>query len=105
MQAAIETHTHFGAGKDPSNLDVALALARAAIPVFPARCWHDAAKGKWQKEPHVTGWQKVATTDVDRLREWWRQWPEAVRGIPLERTDLFVVDADRHPGGSDGVTA
>jgi hypothetical protein len=84
-----------------SNLQTALELAGAGVPIFPARVdWED---GKWKKKPIITGWQ-LGSADPERVRAWWRQHPDAVPGIALGRADLVVIDADRH-GGPDGVAA
>jgi len=83
------------------NLQAALDLARAGIPVFPVRVyWKD---GRWLKTPIIKGWQAVSA-DPERVRGWWRVHPEAVPGIPLGRPRLVLIDVDRH-GGPDGVAA
>jgi hypothetical protein len=46
-----------------------------------------------------------ASTDPELVAGWWRQFPWAVPGIVLAQCGLVVVDADRHPGGPDGVAA
>ncbi len=80
-------------------------LARAAVayvtklgwPVFPLAC-----RGK---EPTVPKWRGGnghldATTDVDRVREWWRRWPNANIGIAADaRSGLLVLDIDPRNGG------
>jgi hypothetical protein len=92
----------FTAPADKGNIGVALACAKAGLPIFPASCTYNEAKTKWEKEPHVKGWQKLATTDAKQLRAWWAEWPNAVPGIELKCAGLIVIDADRH-GGPDGV--
>ena len=86
------------------NLDVALALVRAGMFVFPARVHRKSTSEKWEKAPLVRDWQSVATTNPDEICALWRQNPGAVPGIELGRSGLLVVDADRH-GGPDGVAA
>ena len=86
----------------PENLRIALELAGAGIPIFPARVHLD--DSKWKKVPYIKGWQQAATTDPQQIRNWWRQYPDAVPGIELGRAGLVVIDADRH-GGPDGVAA
>jgi hypothetical protein len=96
------------------NLAAALALIRAAIPVLPVRLTWNASRRKWEKPPAIDGWQKASTTDLERIRAWWRDLPAAL-GIPAHHLvpgiwcghpalDLVVIDADRH-GGPDGVAA
>jgi Bifunctional DNA primase/polymerase, N-terminal/Primase C terminal 2 (PriCT-2) len=89
---------------DSDNLAVALALAKAGLPIFPAAVKFNEGKKKWDKAPYVKGWQDEATTDELKLREWWRAFPQAVPGIELGRAGLVAIDTDRH-GGEDGVAA
>jgi hypothetical protein len=87
------------------NLYVAFELAAAGVYVFPAHAmWNEAAQ-KLDKRPAIFGWRKEASTDPEQIRKWWAMFPEAVPGIELGRSNLFVVDLDRHPGAPDGVTA
>ena len=86
---------------DARNLQAALDLAKAGIPVFPVRVyWKD---GRWKKTPIIKGWQAVSA-DPERVRAWWRVHPKAVPGTPLGRLGLVAIDVDRH-GGPDGVAA
>jgi hypothetical protein len=94
-----------GAHAEAGNISVALGLAAAGLPIFPVKIWFNTAKNKWEKEPHIKGWQDNASSDPNQLRTWWRNWPTAAVGIEMGRADLVLIDADRHPGGSDGVTA
>lgn len=88
-----------------SNLRVARELAGAAMFIFPAVIsWNEQTK-KLDKRPAITGWRDAATTDPAQLAKWWNDFPDAVPGIELGRSRLFVVDLDRHPGGPDGVAA
>jgi Bifunctional DNA primase/polymerase, N-terminal len=88
-----------------SNLNVACDLARAGMFVFPAIIsWND-EKQKLDKQPAIKGWRDAATTDLAQFERWWHGFPDAVPGIELGRSRLFVVDLDRHPGGPDGVAA
>ena len=92
----------FNVSSDSGNLEVALTLAAAGLPIFPAELTFNEKKKKWEKEPHIKGWQKEAGTDAAKLRAWWREWPDAAPAIELGRADLIVIDADRH-GRQDGV--
>jgi hypothetical protein len=90
------------------NLNVALALAAAGIPVFPAVLKKKKDGSGWDKIPAVAkgqNWREVATTDQDQIRAWWRERPECVPGIPQGRIGLVVLDPDRHQGAEapDGV--
>jgi len=83
------------------NLQAALDLAKAGIPVFAVRVYFE--DGRWKKKPIIKGWQAVSA-DPERVRGWWRKYPQAVPGIALGQAGLVVIDADRH-GGPDGVAA
>ena len=81
-----------------TNRAVALELAAAGVFVFPAIvAWNEAAK-KLDKRPAISGWREAATTDPEQIKKWWSTFTEAVPGIELGRSNLFVVDLDRHPG-------
>jgi hypothetical protein len=93
------------AGAPAKPLDVALGLTAAGLPIFPVRIWFNTAKNKWEKKPHIEGWQNNATINPNQVRTWWREWPNAAVGIEMGRADLVLIDADRHAGGADGVAA
>jgi hypothetical protein len=76
------------------NRDWALRLAEAGIAIFP--CSPD-------KKPLVK-WREFSSCDADAVAMWWRQFPNALPGIDLEKSDLVVLDGDRH-GGPDGRAA
>jgi Bifunctional DNA primase/polymerase, N-terminal/Family of unknown function (DUF5906)/Primase C terminal 2 (PriCT-2) len=104
MTATDTSSSTFGAGKDPSNLDVALALAAAGLSILPVHVYFDKKKRKWEKIPRLDDWRNNATTNPNKIREWWKQWPGSCPGIELEKADLVVIDADRHRF-EDGVAA
>jgi Mrp family chromosome partitioning ATPase len=85
------------------NRAAALRLATVGILVFPAKLFVYASS--WRKKPAIKDWQDSATTDETQINIWWDKYPSAVPGIPLGRCGLVVLDADRHEGGPDGVTA
>jgi putative DNA primase/helicase len=83
------------------NLSVALALAAAGIPIFPAVVKAKKDRSGWDKIPAIAkgqNWREVATTDQNQIRMWWRDRPECVPGIPLGRIGLVALDPDRHQG-------
>lgn len=90
--------------RDHINLEIALALATVGLPILPARVSWDKVAGRWRKQPLVSQWQTIATSDPQQLRKWWRAHPAAVPGIELGQAGLLVIDADRH-GSVDGVAA
>jgi hypothetical protein len=77
-----------------TNLNAALAHASAGYAVFP--CDLD-------KKPRVK-WSNESTTDTASIRRWWMRWPESLVGLDLAKSNMLVVDCDRH-GGPDGVEA
>jgi hypothetical protein len=85
------------------NLAAALELARAGLFVFPARLLR--RNFGWEKKPAIKGWRELATTDEVEIRVWWRLHPQAVPGIELGKSRLFVIDPDRHGNGADGLAA
>jgi hypothetical protein len=84
-------------------LKLALAFAAASYPVFPVDVFWDDERKRWRKVPCIKEWERRATTNPILIEWWWAKWPLAVPGVPLGRCGKVVVDADRHPGGSDGV--
>lgn len=85
------------------NLTAALSLAAQNIYVFPALASFNEETGKLDKKPAIDGWQEKATTDAAQIRAWFTaNFPAAIPGIQLDKSNLFVVDLDRHPGGADG---
>ena len=72
-------------------LDAALAYAARGWHVFP--CAPDG------KRPITERGYKDATTDPDRIREWWSETPDANIGWNLERSGCVTVDADTYKDG------
>lgn len=67
---------------DPERI---AAFART-FPVFP--CGRD-------KRPRVANGFHAASQDPGQIRAWWRQWPDALVGVPTgQTTGLVVVDYD-----------
>jgi hypothetical protein len=75
-----------------------LAFAEAGFPIIPVRLYREC--DRWKKLP-LREWD-LATTDEKTISAWWRQYPDALPAIPLRKTNLCVVDADRRDG-VDGV--
>src|SRR5262245_46705859 len=78
------------------HLDLALKIAEVGLYVIPAevRLYRD----RWLKKPLINGWRAKATTNAEQIRLWWKRFPHAVPGIELDRSNLVVIDADRHGG-------
>ena len=85
------------------NLQAALDLAEAGIPVFPFKLVSSDEPGKGpRKVPCITDWPNRATPDKAQLRRWFAKWPDAMPGIPMgPRTGWAVLDVDRK-NGKDG---
>lgn len=83
-----------------TNLDTALALARAGHHVFPC---HSGGTSVKRPMPGIF-WGKDATNDEARIKQWWQKWPDAAPALSLGKSRLIVIDADRH-GKQDGVEA
>ncbi len=80
-----------------SNLEVALDLARAGAFIFPCQ-----GQGAEPKRPcRNVRWKSEATRDETKIREWWRNFPNAVPAINLAKSGWLVVDCDKKP--SDGL--
>lgn len=82
------------------NVSIALALGRAGHYVFPCH-----AGGENVKKPlGITSWKSESTNDASRIVQFWTRHPGAAVGLDLAKSNLIVIDADRH-GASDGVEA
>lgn len=76
---------------------VAANWARAGFPVFPCRHVPEVWRGelKKAKTPLTEHGFKDATTDLQTIAAWWRQFPNALVGIATgAASGLFVVDLD-----------
>jgi hypothetical protein len=73
-------------------LTAALEYAAKGLPVFP--CSHI------DKSPLVgKGGFHKATTDPDQIRAWWKQWPDAMIGMPTGKASgIDVADLDVKKG-------
>ena len=76
------------------NLHIALRWQQAGVSIFVAGP---------DKKPRVK-WRDVSTTDPDQIKEWFKQWPDALPAIDLAKSGQVILDGDRH-GGPDGVSA
>lgn len=73
--------------------DAAVRLAEAGVPVFPC------VPGG--KSPLTHEGFHEATTNLRRIRSWWRWMPPANIGVPTgDASGVEVVDVDRKPAGS-----
>jgi len=87
--------------------EAALIYAKFGIPVFP--CNWKSIDGTIKKRPVKElgeGGLYLATTDPEQIQKWWKQWPEALIGVPMgRRVGMWGVDADskEKKGDVDGV--
>ena len=69
------------------------------IPVLPCREVNTAPEGKSNvKAPYISGGKDSATTDVETIRQWWSQWPDALIGGSASN-GLVVLDFDAYKAG------
>jgi putative DNA primase/helicase len=98
--------------------EAALHYARNDLPIFPiwnptenggCACPHDLFcrnAAKHPIEPLVPHGLQDATTDPDRIREWWGQYPEANIGMPTGAwTGVVVLELDPEKGGFESFSA
>ena len=78
------------------NRDAALALASRGLRIFP--CNPD-------KTPRIAAWEQNATSNGLNIEVTWQSAPHLLPGFPAGSQGLVVIDADRKPGGVDGVAA
>jgi len=71
--------------------DWALYYASLGLAVVPIT--------KGTKHPPMKSWQKEATQDPEKIREWWSRWPDAGVGVVTGEKSggLAVIDLDQHP--------
>lgn len=80
---------------DSPALGAALDYAAAGIPIFPC---------KRTKGPLTANGFKDATTDKEQIRQWWRNSPHAMIGMPTgHASGVVVIDIDvKADEGIDG---
>lgn len=88
-----------------SVLDFAIEYARRGWSVFPVHgildgrctCGSETCT-KSGKHPILSEGFKIATTDEETIRNWWKKYPHANVGIATgEPSGIFVVDVDIGP--------
>jgi hypothetical protein len=99
-------------------MEAALRYARYGIPIFPV--WNPTENGgcacpkgldcshpaKHPIGPLVPHGLHDATTDLDQIREWWGQCPEANIGMPTGAwSGVVVLDVDPENGGFESFSA
>lgn len=95
-------------------LEEAKRYAEAGIPVFPLHwikqdgtcsCRLGAMCGASGKHPRIKNWNEEATTDIEKITEWWTKAPLANIGIPMgEKSGLVALDVDTRHDGDKSLT-
>lgn len=85
------------------NISVALRFANVGRRVFPCDHRPDPRRPGAPSKAPLVKWKDEATTNVDRIVEFWTRYPNALVGLVME--DDFCVDCDRHGSQADGVAA
>ncbi len=80
-----------------------MSLAKAAEYYAVELGWKVFPLRPRDKAPLTANGFHDATTDVEQIREWWRQWPDANIGMPTGKDTAVVLDIDRKPGQTDGM--
>lgn len=61
---------------------------------YAARGWFVHPLKPRTKRPFLENWPERATTDPERIREWWAKWPDANMGIVPRHSGHAIFDAD-----------
>src|SRR5438874_3848943 len=86
-----------------SMLGVALSLAARGFRVFPLN-EDDLNKDPREiKKPAIKNWDRLATTNPMKIREWWGEHPNRNIGIATGK-GIVALDYDMKPG-QDGAKA
>jgi len=86
-------------------------LGWPVLPLYPVRdgqcqCRADDDCQSPGKHPLSRHGVKDATTDVQRLKAWWSEWPDAGVGVAAGAdAGFFVLDVDERHGGEDSLAA
>lgn len=94
-----------------TNLSEALKLAAYGLPVFPV---HSIRSGKCTcentdcgspgKHPRSRNGFKDATTDEEKIINWWNAWPDANIGLATGKVSgVVVLDVDAKNGGIENL--
>jgi hypothetical protein len=85
----------------------ALSIAQNGWPVFPCDHRLDLPGRRRCKVPLTDHGFQDATIDTIQIESWWRQWPNALIGVPTgPRVGAWVLDLDLAPAkGLDGPAA
>ena len=76
--------------------EAALEYAAFGLAVFPVIPPMENGEKSAGKKPYISNWQKEATSNKEKITEWWTKWPAANIGIATGRKSqgLVVIDLD-----------
>jgi len=78
--------------KSNEILQAALYYASIGIPLFPCRVSN--------KAPYTANGFKEASANREQIHRWWKNWPDAIIGMPTgETSGMLIVDIDPRHGG------
>ncbi|MBT3271927.1 MAG: bifunctional DNA primase/polymerase, partial [Spirochaetales bacterium] len=61
---------------------------------------------KRDKTPAIKGWKEAATSDIEKIKAWDRQFPDCNWGIVTGLSSgVLPLDLDRHSDAPDGIKA
>lgn len=97
-----------------SLLDHALKYAQKGLAIFPVHSIHtngsiscscgNSKCSNAGKHPRTKNGLKDATTDIETIRKWWTQWPNANIGLATGSiNNILVLDVDPIHGGSESL--
>lgn len=70
-----------------------------AAEAYARRGWHVFPLSPRTKGTQLLpSWTREASNDIERVRQWWRRWPDANIGIACGPSRLLVVDLDGDEG-------
>lgn len=85
-------------------MDAAIKYAQLNIPVMPLHwickdgscsCKDGSKCDSKGKHPLYSGWYKNSTTDIEQIKKWWTEKPQANIGVPTgEKSGWLVLDVD-----------
>lgn len=73
----------------------ALIYAKSGYYIFPVK--------PREKKPLTPNGFKDATTDLEQIKRWWTKHPNANIGMDIKKSNLMIIDPDRHNKEKDGV--
>jgi hypothetical protein len=64
--------------------------------------WHVFPVRPLRKFPGLVPWGTAAINDPKQIAEWWKRWPNANVGVDCGRSEILVLDVDRHSPDKNG---